>query len=174
MPDPISPYAVSKLAGEYYCKVFTKVYGLPTISLRFFNVFGPKQDPSSEYAAVIPKFIDMSRKGKPLTIYGDGNQTRDFTYVLDVVQACLKAAVAKGCGGMVFNVARGEAISLNDLARIILSKFGKTVEGNVVHLPPRKGDIVHSVADISLAKAMIGFIPEFTVEHGIDQMIRHG
>jgi len=171
-PDPISPYAVSKLAGEYYCKVFTKTYGLPTVSLRFFNVFGPKQDPDSEYAAVIPKFMNMARDGKKLTVFGNGMQTRDFTYVLDVVQAIAKAAVSRECDGTVLNIARGEEMTLNRLIEIILSNFGKTIEGNVNYLPPRKGDIMNSVADISLAKKLIDYRPSISVEDGIALTIK--
>jgi nucleoside-diphosphate-sugar epimerase len=171
LPDPISPYAVSKLAGEYYCKVFTKAYKLPTVSLRFFNVFGPKQDPTSEYSAVIPKFIDLARRGERLTIFGDGMQTRDFTYVLDVVQAILKASATSKCDGKVLNIARGEAITLNKLAEIVLSNFGRGVDGNIRYLPARKGDIVHSIADISLAKELLGYSPMFGVEEGIARTI---
>ncbi|MFA5312597.1 MAG: NAD-dependent epimerase/dehydratase family protein [Methanomassiliicoccales archaeon] len=172
LPDPISPYAVSKLAGEYYCKVFTKAYGLPTVSLRFFNVFGPRQDPGSDYAAVVPKFIELAREGKELTVFGDGEQTRDFTYVLDVVQAMLKAAVSPGCDGKVLNVARGEAMTLNGLAEIVLANFGRGADGNVRHMPPRRGDIVHSIADISLARELIGYGPSFGIEEGIALTIR--
>ncbi|MCE5296319.1 MAG: NAD-dependent epimerase/dehydratase family protein [Euryarchaeota archaeon] len=171
LPDPISPYAVSKLAGELYCKVFTKTYGLPTVSLRFFNVFGPKQDPSSDYAAVIPKFIEQARDGKELTIFGDGEHTRDFTYVLDAVQAMLLAASSPKCDGKVMNVARGEAMTLNRLAEIVLASFGRDVKGGVKHLPPRRGDIVHSLADISLARSLIGYEPSFSVEEGIELTI---
>ena len=167
-PDPVSPYAVSKLAGEYYCRVFTKVYHLPTVSLRFFNVFGPRQDPASQYAAVVPKFIAQAKQGKRLTITGDGSQTRDFTYVLDVVQAMLRAAVSDRADGQVMNAARGDRVSLNQLAADILSSFGRPFEGGVEHLPPRPGDILHSLADISKARRLIGYEPAYTVKQGLE------
>ncbi|MFA5313972.1 MAG: NAD-dependent epimerase/dehydratase family protein [Methanomassiliicoccales archaeon] len=171
LPDPISPYAVSKLAGEHYCKVFTKAYGLPTVSLRFFNVFGPRQDPSSDYAAVIPKFIEQARDGKELTIFGDGKHTRDFTYVQDAVQAMLLAASSPRCDGKVMNVARGEAMTLNKLAEIVLASFGRDFKGGVKYLPPRRGDIMHSVDDLSFARTLIGYEPSFSVEKGIELTI---
>ena len=113
LPAPMSPYAVAKLAGEYYCQVFHRLYGLGAVPLRFFNVFGPRQDPSSQYAAVVPKFIAQARHGEKLTIFGDGEQSRDFTFILDVVQGCLLAAKCPRADGLVINVARGESISVN-------------------------------------------------------------
>lgn len=163
--DPQSPYAVTKLAGEEYCRVFWKNYRLPTTVLRYFNVFGPRQDPNSHYAAVVPKFIQLAREGKKLNVYGDGEQTRDFIYVLDVVQANLRAAVDTGSSGEVFNIARAERISLNNLAKMILDQLGK--RSQIEYLPERAGDIRHSLADISKAKAMLGFRPEFSIEQGI-------
>jgi nucleoside-diphosphate-sugar epimerase len=163
----MSPYAVAKLAGEYYCQVFHRIYGLGAVPLRFFNVFGPRQDPSSQYAAVVPRFIAQARQGERLTIYGDGGQSRDFTYVLDVVQGCLLAAECPRADGTVINVARGESISVNRLAEIVLKAFGKGTEGNVDHLPARPGEIRDSLADIGRAKDILGYRPRFTVEEGL-------
>ena len=129
-PSPMSPYGVGKLAGEYYCQVFTQVYGLPTISLRYFNVYGPKQDPSSEYAAVIPRFIVSILKGEPPIIFGDGQQTRDFTFVQDVVEANILAAESEATG--VFNVGSGSQISINELARLIMRLVGKNL--SLIHI----------------------------------------
>jgi UDP-glucose 4-epimerase len=167
LPAPMSPYAVAKLAGEYYCQVFQRLYGLGAVPLRFFNVFGPRQDPSSQYAAVVPKFIAQARNGERLTIYGDGGQSRDFTYVLDVVQGCLLAAKCPQADGAVINVARGESISVNRLAEIVLKAFGKGMEGNVTYLPARPGEIRDSMADIGRAKQILGYRPRFTVEAGL-------
>jgi nucleoside-diphosphate-sugar epimerase len=167
LPAPMSPYAVAKLAGEYYCQVFHHLYGLGAVSLRFFNVFGPRQDPSSQYAAVVPKFIAQAREGRKLTIFGDGGQSRDFTYVLDVVQGCLLAATRPQANGMVMNVARGESISVNRLASMVLQGFGRKVDGNVTHLPARPGEIRDSLADISQARKVLGFEPWFTMERGL-------
>lgn len=172
-PDPISPYAVAKLSAEYYCKVFTRTYHLPTVSLRYFNVFGPRQDPSSQYAAVIPKFIAQATQGKKLSIYGDGTQTRDFTFVLDVVQANLRAAISDRADGMTLNIARGERITLNRLAEMVLGHHGRELEGNVEYLPPRAGDIMHSLADISKARTLIGYDPRYTVEEGVSLTVKH-
>jgi len=164
-PNPQSPYAVTKLAAELYCQVFWKNYKLPTAALRYFNVFGPRQDPNSQYAAVIPRFIQMAKAGKKLTVYGDGEQTRDFTYVLDIVQANLKAAVDAESNGEVFNIALQERISLNELAQMIFRQLGK--KGQIDYQPERAGDIKHSLADISKAKNMLGYKPEYTIEQGI-------
>ncbi len=167
LPAPMSPYAVAKLAGEYYCQVFHRLYGLGAVPLRFFNVFGPRQDPSSQYAAVVPKFIAQARHGDKLTIFGDGGQSRDFTYVLDVVQGCLLAVKCPRADGMVINVARGESISVNRLAEIVLKAFGKRTEGNIAYLPARPGEIKDSLADIGRAKDVLGYRPRFTVEEGL-------
>jgi len=172
-PNPQSPYAVSKLAGEYYCKVFTRVYKLPTVSLRFFNVFGPKQNPKSQYAAVIPKFISQASEGKKLTITGDGMQTRDFTFVLDVVQALLRSAVADKADGQALNIARGERITLNDLASDILGHYGRSLQGGVEYIPQRPGDILHSLADITKARTLIGYEPRFTVKEGVARTVEY-
>ena len=164
-PDPQSPYAVTKLAGEEYCQVFWKNYRLPTAALRYFNVFGPRQDPNSQYAAVIPRFIQLAKVGKKLTVFGDGEQTRDFTFILDVVQANLRAAVDTGSNGEVFNIARQGRISLNELSQVIFRQLGKN--GQIDYLPERNGDIKHSLADITRAKELLGYRPEYNIEQGI-------
>jgi UDP-glucose 4-epimerase len=166
-PNPQSPYAVTKMAGEEYCRVFWKNYKLPTAALRYFNVFGPRQDPNSQYAAVIPKFIQLAKAGKKLIVYGDGEQTRDFSYVLDVVQANLRAAVDTGSNGEVFNIARQERISLNDLAKMVFRQLGKDMTGQMDYQPERAGDIKHSLADITKAKTLLGYRSEYTIEQGI-------
>jgi len=166
-PNPKSPYAVSKLAGEYYCRVFSEVYGTRTVALRYFNVFGPRQDPESQYAAVIPRFITRTLAGQPPVIYGDGTQTRDFTYVKDVVQANVKAMERNAEG--VFNVAYNQRISLLALLDIIAEETGMHV--NPVFEPPRAGDIHDSQADISAAQKALGYSPEYTVESGLKETI---
>ncbi|MCX7626662.1 MAG: SDR family oxidoreductase [Candidatus Sumerlaeaceae bacterium] len=155
LPLPKSPYAVSKLAGEYYMQAFSACYGLETVSLRYFNVFGPRQDPTSQYSAVIPKFITAMLRGQSPTIYGDGTQTRDFTYVLNNVLANIAAAQAPHVSGRVFNIACGASFSLLDLVREINTVLGTSIEP--VFAPPRAGDVRHSLADISEAKAALGY-----------------
>jgi UDP-glucose 4-epimerase len=167
LPNPKSPYAVSKLAGEYYCRVFSDAYGISTVALRYFNVFGPRQDPESQYAAVIPRFITRSLAGKPPIIYGDGTQTRDFTYVKDVVQANVKAMESNAQG--VFNVAYNQRISLLSLVDIIAEETG--VKVNPVFEPPRPGDIHDSQADISAAQKAFGYEPKYTVRSGLKETI---
>jgi len=167
MPNPKSPYAVSKLAGEYYCRVFSDAYGISTVALRYFNVFGPRQDPESQYAAVIPRFITRTLAGKPPIIYGDGTQTRDFTYVKDVVQANVKAMESNAQG--VFNVAYNQRISLLSLVDIIAEETG--VKVNPVFEPPRPGDIHDSQADISAAQKAFGYALEYTVRSGLKETI---
>ena len=147
-PKPLSPYAVTKLTGEHYCNVFSDIYGLKTVSLRYFNVYGPNQDPHSEYSAVIPKFITKILRDERPTIYGDGNQTRDFTYVKDVVNANLLAMKNDSEG--IFNIAGGKRISINELFKKISTTLGKDIPP--VYGKPRKGDIRDSLADISKAK----------------------
>ena len=166
-PSPKSPYAVSKLTGEYYCQVFHEVYGLRTVSLRYFNVFGPRQDPKSEYAAVIPKFITRILKKEPPVIYGDGQQTRDFTYVKDVVQANVKAMRSDAQG--VFNVAYQQRINLLELADMIMEYTGVRVIP--VHEPPRPGDVRDSLADISGAQKAFKYSPNYTVKTGLQETI---
>ena len=163
LPMPLSPYAVTKLAGEYYCQVFTEIYGLPTVSLRYFNVYGPRQDANSDYAAVIPKFIKRVLEDKPPIIYGDGNQTRDFIFVKDVVKANIMAAESNATG--FFNIASGKQISINELANIILEIMGKDFEP--IHQKPRPGDIKHSVADISKANSKLRYQPKYSLMEGL-------
>jgi len=167
-PDPKSPYAVAKLAGEYYCRVFNEIYGLKTVALRYFNVYGPRQDPSSDYAAVIPKFANRVMAGKPPIIYGDGEQTRDFTFVRDVVQANVLAMESDATG--VFNVATGTRISINDLAGMVMEVIGNRVD--CVHEEARAGDVRDSLGDISRAHAGFGYVPRYGMEDGLKEAIR--
>ena len=166
-PNLLSPYAVSKLAGEHYLKVFSEVFGLQTLSLRYFNVFGPRQDPQSEYAAVIPKFITKILRHESPTIYGDGGQTRDFTYVKDVVQANIRAMESEAQG--VFNVAYCTRIDLVELATQIMEIIGITVP--ILYEPPRIGDVRDSLADISRAQEAFGYAPDYTVRSGLEETI---
>jgi nucleoside-diphosphate-sugar epimerase len=156
-PRPLSPYAVQKLTGEHYCHVFFETHGLETVALRYFNVFGARQDPKSDYAAVIPKFATAILAGGPVTIFGDGHQSRDFTPVEDVVRANLLAADSRVAPGHVINIARGERMTLLDLA----SRLGRLAERSpeVVHLPPRAGDVRDSLADVGRARDLLGFEP---------------
>ena len=164
-PMPRSPYAVTKLTGEYYCRVFYEIYGLKTVSLRYFNVYGPKQDPNSEYAAVIPSFISKALKSEPPVIYGDGGQTRDFTYVKDVVQANILAAVNEKINGEVINIAGGVRTSVNELTEMIMKVF--EVKQKPRHISPREGDVRHSLADISKARSLLGYEPVYDLEKGL-------
>ncbi|UCD13530.1 MAG: SDR family oxidoreductase [Thermoplasmatales archaeon] len=166
-PNPMSPYAVSKVTGEYYCTVFNEVYELATASLRYFNVYGPRQDPSSEYAAVIPRFIYRVLNDKSPIVYGDGLQTRDFTYIKDVVNANILAAESNATGN--FNIAGGKRISINDLARIIMKTCRKDLD--FVYKNPRPGDIMHSLADISKAKEKLAYEPDFDLTRGLEETI---
>ena len=168
-PEPRSPYAVSKLAGELYCRVFYDVYGLETVALRYFNVFGPRQDPASEYSAVVPKFITAFLSGEPPTIYGDGGQSRDFVYVDDVVEANLLAAGSSALGGKVFNVASGKGITINDLAWILGEITGADLEP--VHAPPVPGDIRESLADISKACGSLGYASKVGIREGLRKTV---
>jgi len=167
-PVPLSPYAVSKLAGEYYGKVFSELFGVKTLSLRYFNVFGPRQDPQAEYAAVIPKFITRLLDNQPPVIFGDGKQTRDFVYVKDVVQANLLAMQSSATG--TFNIGSGERIDLTTLAGTLSSMMN-------VHLPPvykkpRSGDIRNSVSDITAAKRAFGYMTSSSLDQGLAETIR--
>ncbi|MDT8300596.1 MAG: SDR family oxidoreductase [Sedimentisphaerales bacterium] len=168
-PMPLSPYAVAKLVGEYYCSVFYQVFGLETISLRYFNVFGPQQDPKSQYAAAIPAFVTAILKDEPPTIYGDGRQSRDFTYVDNVVQANLLAARAKETKGEVINIACGLAVTVNEIIVMINDTLGKNVKPN--YTDPRPGDVKHSLADITLAEKIIGFKPVVPFSEGLQKAI---
>ncbi len=162
-PNPLSPYAVTKLLGEYYCNVFNDIYGLKTVSLRYFNVYGPRQDPYSDYAAVIPKFINLVSENKPPVIYGDGEQTRDFTFVKDVVSANILAAKSNAKG--VYNIANGNRISINELANMIMALIGNDL--TPIHDDSREGDVKHSLADISEAKKNLGYEPGYSLEEGL-------
>jgi UDP-glucose 4-epimerase len=164
-PNPISPYAVAKLAAERFCVSFSRVYGLETVALRYFNVFGPHQDPTSQYAAVVPLFVQAIREGRPVTIYGDGEQSRDFTYVANVVEANLGAAVANGAEGTVLNIAAGGSETVNTLADTIGRLLGLPVER--AYEPPRPGDVEQSWADVSRAREVIGFEPHIGFEEGL-------
>lgn len=166
-PNPKSPYAITKLAGEYYCRIFSEIYGLKTACLRYFNVFGPRQDPNSQYAAVIPLFITRILNEKPPTIFGDGTQTRDFTFVKDVVQANILAMESEAEG--VFNIACGRQIVLNDLADEMMKIIG--IETEKVYEKPRAGDIKDSLADISSAREMLGYEPKFDLSSGLKETI---
>lgn len=168
-PLPISPYAVSKLAAESYCRSFFEVYGLEAVALRYFNVFGPRQDPNSEYAAVIPKFIRSFRLGEAPLIHGDGEQSRDFTYVENVVRANMAALTAGGIGGRVYNIACGAGVTLNEIAEKLRTEIGAEVEPT--HGPERLGDVRHSLADISAAQADLGYEPSVSLDEGIHRTV---
>ena len=168
-PEPLSPYAAAKLAGEYYAKVFYKVFGLETISLRYFNVFGPYQDPTSQYAAAIPAFVTAILKDEPPTVFGDGRQSRDFTYVDNVVEANLLAARVKHTAGEVLNIACGRAVTVNEIIDMINDLVGKNIKP--VYDPPRPGDVKHSLADVTLAKKTIGFEPTVPFKQGLQLAI---
>jgi nucleoside-diphosphate-sugar epimerase len=168
-PSPLSPYAVGKLVGEYYCSVFSQVFGLETISLRYFNVFGPHQDPMSQYAAAIPAFVTAILKGEPPTIYGDGEQSRDFTYIDNVVEANLLAARAKKTKGEVINIACGQAVTVNEIIDMVNELLGKNVKPT--YAAPRPGDVKHSLADITLARKLIGFTPMVQFREGLEKAI---
>ena len=166
---PKSPYATSKLAAEHYCRAFTEVYGLETVSLRYFNVFGPRQDPTSEYSAVIPLFIGAMLAGRRPTVYGDGLQSRDFTYVDNNVQANLLAATAPGVAGQTFNIACGERYSLLDLIAALNRILGTDIEP--LYGPPRPGDVKHSLADITLAQERLGYVVRVGFEEGLERTV---
>jgi UDP-glucose 4-epimerase len=163
--DPISPYGVSKLAAERYCVAFSRVYALETVALRYFNVFGPNQDPTSQYAAVVPRFIAAVRAGRPVSIYGDGTQSRDFTYVANVVDANLLAAAADDVSGAVLNVATGRQLSVNDLADAVGEVLGLSVEKE--YLPQRAGDVLDSWADCREAQRLLGYEPAVDLLEGL-------
>jgi UDP-glucose 4-epimerase len=166
---PLSPYALQKYAGEVYCQLYTQLYGLETVALRYFNVFGPRQNPDSEYAAVIPKFVRSCLAGGSPRIFGDGEQTRDFTYVADAVQANWLAATAPRAVGSVINVAGGKRTSLNELFRAVRRLTGATVD--VVHEAPRVGDVKHSLASLDRAQELLGFVPSVELDEGLVRTI---
>jgi UDP-glucose 4-epimerase len=168
---PLSPYAVAKLAGEHYCAAFSEVYGLETVRLRYFNVFGPRQSPDSPYAAVIPLFLQTMLAGRSPTINGDGQQSRDFTFVEDVIQANLLASAAPGVSGKVYNIACGKRTSLLDLVAKINSLLGTNILPS--HRDPRPGDVRHSQADISRAMMELGYRPSYDIDLGLARCLDH-
>jgi UDP-glucose 4-epimerase len=168
-PVPLSPYALQKYAGEVYCRLYSEFYGLETVGLRYFNVFGPRQDPNSDYAAVIPCFVSAAIAGKPPVIYGDGDQTRDFIYVENAVQANLLAADAARASGAVINVGEGKRTSLNALWRSIREIVGGDLEAS--HAASREGDVRHSVADLTIASDLLGYDPVVDLDEGLARTI---
>ncbi|MBI4615999.1 MAG: SDR family oxidoreductase [Planctomycetes bacterium] len=169
LPDPVSPYAVAKLAGEMYCKVYAVVHGMETVSLRYFNVFGPRQDPESPYSAAVPKFLARMCAGRPPVIYGDGEQSRDFTYVENVVEANLLAARAPQLAGQVVNIACGRRTTLNELVGWLGELLGRRFAPE--YAPPRPGDIRHSHADIRRAAELLGYRPTVDVREGLARTV---
>jgi UDP-glucose 4-epimerase len=168
-PNPLSPYALQKFIGERYCKLYHRLYALETVSLRYFNVFGPEQDPHSEYSAVIPKFITRLIANQPITIFGDGEQSRDFAYIDNVVEANLLALKAPNAAGAMCNIGCGERITLNRLVSLLEKQMG--VKAQVTFAPPKAGDVRHSLADIERAKAILGYEPKVMVEEGLRRTI---
>jgi UDP-glucose 4-epimerase len=166
-PEPISPYGVSKYVGELYAQVFGRVYGLENASIRYFNVFGPRQDPTSQYSGVLSRFMLALLKGQPPVIYGDGEQSRDFTYVDNVVDETLRACEAGGASGKVFNGGTGRRITLNEVLQLLEKISGKKVRAK--YDPPRTGDIRDSQADIALAKKVLGYEPRVLFEEGLER-----
>ncbi|HZE68206.1 MAG TPA: SDR family oxidoreductase [Pyrinomonadaceae bacterium] len=170
LPEPLSPYAVAKLVGEYYCQVFTRVYGLETLTLRYFNVFGPRQDPSSPYSGVISRFISALFTDQRPVIYGDGEQSRDFTYIDNVVSANLKAAETARGIGQIINIANGERTSLNQLLEELIYLTGKS-DVTPDYQPPRAGDVKHSLADITCGRELLGYEPHVDLRTGLRKTI---
>jgi len=168
-PNLQSPYALTKLTGEYYCQIFNRLYGLSTICLRYFNVYGPRQNPNSEYAAVIPLFISNILNNNPPVIYGDGNQTRDFIFIKDVIQANILAAESEATG--VFNIGAGHSTTVNELAKVIISILGRDL--HPIYKEARPGDIRNSLADIDLARSF-GYNPRYSLENGLSETIHPG
>jgi len=164
-PDPISPYAVAKLAAERFCTSFSRVYGMEIVSLRYFNVFGPRQDPASQYAAVVPRFIRAIAAGEPVTVYGDGEQSRDFTYVDNVVSANLLAIDAPVVSGEILNVASGGSVTVNELAATLGELLGRRV--SKVHEPAREADVRASWADLTEARRVLGYEPHVSFGEGL-------
>ncbi|MBX3189139.1 MAG: NAD-dependent epimerase/dehydratase family protein [Labilithrix sp.] len=170
-PEPISPYGVEKITSEHYLATWSKLFGVETVALRYFNVFGPRQDPSSPYSGVISVFVDRVLAGKPITFFGDGTQSRDFVFVGNVVDANILAATKRGVSGGVFNIACGARTTLVELATLIERAAGRTVARSVA--PARAGDIKDSVADIDRARAELGYAPKVDVEDGLRQLVDH-
>jgi UDP-glucose 4-epimerase len=168
-PAPISPYAVAKLAAEGYCRAFAEIYGLETVALRYFNVFGPRQDPRSQYAAVIPNFITALMRGERPTIFGDGEQSRDFTYVDNVIDANIQALEAEPVAGRVYNVACGQRVTLNELFAQLRELIDCRVEPIYAH--PRPGDLRHSLADLTRAREELGYQPRIMLREGLRRML---
>jgi nucleoside-diphosphate-sugar epimerase len=166
-PDPISPYGVTKVVGELYARVFTRTYGLETACIRYFNVFGPRQDPTSQYSGVLSRFMLAAIEGKPPVIFGDGEQSRDFTYVDNVVQQTLLACEAEGASGLVFNGGTGVQSKLNDVLRLLEKLSGKKLDAK--YDPPRAGDIKDSLADINLARRILNYSPSVNFEEGLSR-----
>jgi UDP-glucose 4-epimerase len=169
VPQPISPYAASKLADELYASVWSRLYGVETVGLRYFNVFGPRQDPASEYAAVIPRFILAALGKRPLEVHGTGEQSRDFTYIDNVVEANWQAAAAPRAAGEVFNVGAGSRISLLDIIAQLEGLVGRPLERR--HTPPRAGDVPHTLADMSKARALMDFAPRVGFDEGLRRTV---
>lgn len=165
-PDPLSPYAVAKLVGEYYCRVFSRVYALETVSLRYFNVFGPRQDPASQYSGVISRFIDALLNREQPIIYGDGEQSRDFTYISNVVDANLRAAESGSAVGQVINIANGERVTINQVFEMVKKLTGRT-DVQPEYAPARTGDVRDSLADLTLARSLLGYSPKIGLEEGL-------
>lgn len=169
VPEPISPYGVAKLAGEYYCQAFYASYGLETVALRYFNVFGERQDPQSEYAAVIPKFITRMQKGVQPTIYGTGEQSRDFTYIDNVIHGNLLASESDDAVGQMMNLATGGRVSLLELVESLNTVMGTSIQA--IHEDARAGDILHSQADVSKAEDLLDFAPVVPFEEGLRRTV---
>lgn len=171
IPAPISPYAVSKLAAESYCRAFSEVYDVECVALRYFNVFGPRQDPKSQYAAVVPRFVTAALDGRAPTVYGDGEQSRDFTFIANVVNANMLALTAPEAVGEVFNIACGERYTLNQLLDVIAEAAGTKIAAD--YAPDRAGDVRHSQADISKAKDLLGYEPSISFVEGVHATVEH-
>jgi UDP-glucose 4-epimerase len=170
-PAPVSPYAVSKAAGEQYAAIWTRLYNVETVGLRYFNVFGPRQDPKSQYAAVIARFIQWGLRGQPLEVHGDGTQSRDFTYIDNVVEANLLAGKAPAAAGEVFNVGCGDRVSLLDIVARLEGLLGRKLERR--HTPARAGDVPHTLADVSKAKRLMGYSPLVDFDEGFRRTVEY-
>ena len=168
-PQPASPYALQKVTSESYCRIYGELYGLEAVVLRFFNVYGARQDPYSDYAAVVPRFATAAVRGEAVRIYGDGEQTRDFVHVADIARACGRAAKTTGVGGQIFNIARGAAVSINELVAAVSETVGREVE--VEHLAERAGEVRHSVADTTRAVSQLGFKADIDLKEGLRRTV---